>query len=299
MNNLQYRMAVKNFVKKKFCGHKVLKSKYIPMYPYTVERQYIRTVWSFMGKVEKEIRKTLPKLIKYLKQRDIRLDADETPLNLEQIFDELEREVDNKVGAFELHRRLTLMANVTRKLSIAEWKKAVFKTLGVNILEDYYSGEFYGDIIPRWIETNVNKIVTIPHGMLGEMKTLTQKGFYEGRSIKKIIDDIQGKYEMTRRHARLIARDQTGKLYGQLTRSQHEDAGVNDYIWKGVMDNRERESHVDREGERYRYGELGESHEPGQEYQCRCVAVPIFDWDNLDLPMSSNQVEDREGFLYG
>jgi SPP1 gp7 family putative phage head morphogenesis protein len=301
MFNLPYRAAVREFVRPKFKGEPTLISRYAPLYPYSSERDYIRLVFEFMEIFKKVTIKYIPKIDLYLKSQGLRQDDDEEPvLSLNEIFFLMEREIDNKIVFFDLRARLNRLANVTRKLSISEWKKAVFRTLGVNILEDYYDGAFYGHIIPEWIEDNVNRIVTIPRSLLGDMKTLTQKGFYEGKTINRIIWDIQEKYEMTRRHARLIARDQTGKLYGKLAKSQQEDAGIDEYIWSGVMDNRERESHVDREGDRYRWGELGESHEPGQEIQCRCIAVPVFNWSNLDLPISPEQPKKRmEELMYG
>lgn len=74
--------------------------------------------------------------------------------------------------------------------------------------------------------------------------------------------------------ADLIARDQTLKLAGTLNKVRQLNAGVEEYTWSGVMDRRERRSHVDLEGRRFRWGQptpIG--YEPGQDYQCRCIAI--------------------------
>lgn len=74
--------------------------------------------------------------------------------------------------------------------------------------------------------------------------------------------------------ADLIARDQVLKFAGQMNKIRQLNAGVEEYTWSGVMDVRERPSHVALEGNRYKWGESTPiGYEPGQDYQCRCIAI--------------------------
>lgn len=74
--------------------------------------------------------------------------------------------------------------------------------------------------------------------------------------------------------ADLIARDQVLKLTGQMNMIRQVNAGVESYVWSGVMDRRERESHRRLEGNVYRWDqETPIRYRPGQDYQCRCVAI--------------------------
>ncbi len=43
---------------------------------------------------------------------------------------------------FDLKRKMREIANLDYKMTIKEWKKVIGKTLGINIMEDYYSGDF-------------------------------------------------------------------------------------------------------------------------------------------------------------
>lgn len=104
------------------------------------------------------------------------------------------------------------------------------------------------------------------------------------------VREIQRQYGMSKRHAKLIARDQTAKLNADITESQQRDAGVSKYEWSGVMDRRERKSHRELEGKIISWDNPpdvgnGRKCHPGQDYQCRCCAIPVFDIDNLDLPV--------------
>lgn len=74
--------------------------------------------------------------------------------------------------------------------------------------------------------------------------------------------------------ADLIARDQVLKLAGTLNKTRQLNAGVEEYTWSGIMDRRERASHILLEGMRFRWGQptpIG--YEPGQDLQCRCIGI--------------------------
>ena len=89
--------------------------------------------------------------------------------------------------------------------------------------------------------------------------------------------------------------DQIAKLNGELTKQQQTDAGVEEYIWSDSGDGRVRESHHALNGKRFRWddppvvtppGKPVRRCHPGQDYQCRCVALPVFDISTVDIPAS-------------
>lgn len=82
----------------------------------------------------------------------------------------------------------------------------------------------------------------------------------------------------TRARAELIARDQTLKFNGQLAKARQVAAGVLKYTWVTSRDERVRATHKALDRRVFHWGEptpIG--YEPGQDYQCRCVAVPVLD----------------------
>lgn len=152
---------------------------------------------------------------------------------------------------FDLKRKMREIANLDYKMTIKEWKKVIGKTLGINIMEDYYSGDFYKEMIEKWISDNVDLIKTVPSDSLGKVKQLVYENFMGGKTNTDIIKELHRQYGMDKRHARLIARDQTGKLNAQITRHQQKDAGVNEYIWRTCQDERVRESHKELHGKKF------------------------------------------------
>jgi SPP1 gp7 family putative phage head morphogenesis protein len=78
--------------------------------------------------------------------------------------------------------------------------------------------------------------------------------------------------------ANLIARDQVGKLFGQLNEKRQTELGVTGYVWRTVHDNRVRELHEDRDGQHFDWNdppeETPDDGHPGTPIQCRCYAEP-------------------------
>lgn len=75
--------------------------------------------------------------------------------------------------------------------------------------------------------------------------------------------------------AELIARDQVLKLNGAINKIRQTNAGVDSYVWSTSRDERVRESHAELEGETFGWESPPEPGHPGEDFQCRCVAIPV------------------------
>ena len=113
----------------------------------------------------------------------------------------------------------------------------------------------------------------------GKFTEAVRKGTRWEEVAKEIQRDLPDKL---RNRAKLIARDQIGKLNGQLTKLRQRNIGVTHYIWRGMLDERERQLHVDREGEKFAWDNPPEDGHPGEAILCRCYAEAVFpDADEL------------------
>ncbi len=245
--------------KKRFGSHDVLYSKYIPKIPESAEREYVRTVNSYMRILKEELENELPKLkIDYKSVRDSEVkfnrrndSASDLIFSVTQIFNAIKNNVIKRTEGFGLRRKLEMLANLNRKLTVKEWKRAIKATLGIDILEDYYLGDFYIEQIEKWIDYNVGLIKTIPEDTLEKMKAIVYDGFNNGKTTTRLIKEIQRAYKVGRKRAELIARDQTAKLNGQIQKAQQQDAGINEYIWCTTGDERVRKSHKSLNGRKF------------------------------------------------
>lgn len=111
-------------------------------------------------------------------------------------------------------------------------------------------------------------------------KVLTAAG--RGTRVEEIARELQEATGATKARADLIARDQVLSLNAQVTRDRHEAAGITRYTWSASRDVRVRRRHKELDGEVIDYDDppvvderTGRRAHAGQDYRCRCVAIPI------------------------
>lgn len=296
--------AVQELIRKKFHGHDVLLSKYVPVFPAGIEREYTRLSRQYMQLLKESIEEEIPALKEQIMRErgTYRADSFNDVMSImEKVLNRIQQKFTVRERGFGLRRKLESLANLTRKLTIKEWKKAVHKTLGINIMEDYYMGDFYRSTLEKWVDENVSLIKTIPADALGDMKNIVKEGFTNGKSTTTIMKEIQSRYNMGKTHARLIARDQIGKLNAAVTKAQQQDAGIEEYIWCTVGDSRVRDTHKELNGKKIRWDDppvvdkKGRRCHPQEDYQCRCRAKPVFKFGTFNAPLTAEEERKRKG----
>lgn len=301
MDDDRLRRMTAERASKRFGSHEVLYSRYIPQIPESAEREYVRTVNAYMRVLKEELERELPKLKEaYKANRDAEVllnrrndSATDLILAVTQVFNAIRNQVIARTAGFGLRRKLESLAHLNRKLTVREWKRAIKATLGIDIREDYYLGDFYEEQLERWVSENVDLIKTIPEDTLGKMKDMVYDGFVNGRTTTRLVKEIQRAYGISRRRGELIARDQTAKLNGQIQRAQQQDAGITEYIWCTTGDGRVRKSHRELNGKKFRWDDPPENSDgrkchPGEDYQCRCIGRPVFRRNQISLPMEED-----------
>lgn len=304
MNNQYMRQVVKERTEKKFYGHDKLKSKYIPKIPEAAEREYSRLAAEYMQIVKEVLEQELPNIKKVYKQeRDLAVaenrrsdSATDLLAAINTVFERMSATVAKRCEAFGIRRKLENLSQLTRKLTVKEWKKAIKATLGIDIMEDYYLGDFYREALEAWVEENVNLIKTIPADTLDKMKEIVRDGYEKGSTTTKMVKQIQKQYGISKRHATLIATDQIAKLNSDIQQAQQQDAGIDEYIWYTVGDSRVRDSHRALNGKKFKWSdppvtEKGRRCNPGKDYRCRCIGRPVFNRNTLNLPIADNGVK--------
>jgi SPP1 gp7 family putative phage head morphogenesis protein len=130
-----------------------------------------------------------------------------------------------------------------------------------------------------WSAENVQLISNMNQEQFGKLETLFLRALRDGSRSSEIQSEVSGILNSSTNRARLIARDQIGKLNGQLDREKQVAGGVTQYVWRGSLDERERPGHVNREGDVFSWKKPppnagGGAGHPGQPIQCRCSAEP-------------------------
>lgn len=144
--------------------------------------------------------------------------------------------------------------------------------------------------IDRFIRDNVDLITGLNGRLRSQIRADVERAIRDGITGRRLRTILEERLNVSRSRARLIARDQIGKLQGQLNRTRQMRAGVTQYRWAAINDERTRGRHgaLGRGGP---YSWLsppvvdlktGRREHPGGDYQCRCQAIPVISFDDID-----------------
>ena len=172
-----------------------------------------------------------------------------------------------------------------------DFEKTIEKGIHVN---PPITAEWWNDMKSSWAEDNYTLITSNAKNYVSKINTLTEQAIVNGLSPKKLAEEIKKATEsLSDKHCKLLARDQIGKLNGQITQAQMEEIGLELYVWSTSSDDRVRESHALMEGLLCRWDDAsvcsydnGKTWEPrpsgaidlhpGQDIQCRCIGLAFY-----------------------
>lgn len=153
---------------------------------------------------------------------------------------------------------------------------------------DVFSGnKVMQDYLKASAQQNAQLIRSIPGKYLEEVQTQVMANMRAGMRPSYIEKALQEQYGVTQRRAKMIARDQTSKIQGEIAEKQQTSAGFEYFQWVDADDERVRDRHweiantVTAYGKGiYRWDNLplsskGVPIKPGSDYQCRCIARPV------------------------
>ncbi|MGE7132646.1 minor capsid protein [Lysinibacillus xylanilyticus] len=142
------------------------------------------------------------------------------------------------------------------------------------------------DFLHTKIKDNVGYIKNIEDDYLSEIEQVVRNGVKEGRTAKQIREQLVDRVKVAESKAQFIAVDQTGSILGQMTAERHQQIGIDKFKWLTSHDERVRDSHKLLNGEVFSYDDPptvnGREVLPGEDYRCRCVAIPVFDDEEED-----------------
>lgn len=174
------------------------------------------------------------------------------PDKYSQTIDWVEGDFQKTVKAITIPPKLTA---ATKKIIAEQW------------------GENLNLYIKNWTAENILKL-----------REQVQESAFSGQRAKTLAKVIQDNYGVSRRKAEFLARQETSLLVSKFRETRYKDIGANKYIWRGVMDEREREDHKELQGQIFTWDSppvvdqrTGRRAHPGEDFGCRCVAVAVIE----------------------
>lgn len=171
------------------------------------------------------------------------------------------------------------------------WKSAA-KVLEVNPTLSFLAKEHlaadYTENMKLWIKKFSEK-------MIKELREEVEQNSTEGYRFDALIDRIRSRYHVSETKAKFLARQETGLFMSKFREQRFKDSGVVRYKWSTSHDERVRPApgtkgkarlndHRRLDGRIFYYDDppvvdlaTGRRANPHQDYNCRCVDIPILD----------------------
>jgi SPP1 gp7 family putative phage head morphogenesis protein len=197
-------------------------------------------------------------------------------------------------------------ADEAKKFGDKEFTRIIEK--GIHVTPPI-SSPWWEDMKNSWAEDNYTLITSNAKKYVSQINTLTEQAIVNGLSPAKLKEQIKKATEgLSDKHCKLLARDQMGKLNGQITEAQMQEVGLDLYVWSTAYDDRVRDSHALMEGLLCRWDDASvcsydngktwvarpsgavDLH-PGQDIQCRCV--PLAFYPELEAEMTGTTLNEQ------
>ena len=144
------------------------------------------------------------------------------------------------------------------------------------------------DIMDATVAENVALIRSIPQHYHTEVEVMVMQSVKAGRDLSQLSDNLEARYDITRRRAELIARDQNNKATASLNQARQVALGIEEGVWLHSHAGKEpRPTHVANNGKKFdiKKGWFDPDKRvrrhilPGELINCRCTwkaVVPGF-----------------------
>lgn len=304
---LKSRRKAMGVANRKKTQNKVFKTAWL--YPVAKEKKYAREITKLMKEVTGKVNSLiLPELSRWI--TDYHGDGVDTfkrdsfSSDLRETIQYLQEELNKTFGvdAPKIRAFITGTGNDVSTFNLFQFQKYAKELLGVEFV---VTEPWELEVIDSWSDTNYELIKSLSNEYVTKVNTLVSEGVQFGRSAAEIKESIlKLSSSITGPRARLIARDQVGKLNGQLTKRRMTDVDINMYTWLTAGDERVRGNptgpfknavpshYVMAQGNKiYRWddslvystdggttwknrsGKMTRAI-PGEDIQCRCTAIP-------------------------
>jgi SPP1 gp7 family putative phage head morphogenesis protein len=270
-----------------------------PVQPDSIEREYARKLLLYHRAYVQLVRTYLPRLLKELREEVSettpealaeRMDAADASKAIATLFDAILGKLEKTFPDTLLRRWATGMAARTNKLAAKNQAKHVRKASqaraeGPVEIEGILTAEkkltpYFQQVVDR----NVALIRSIPKEKVETFKNALTNAITQDLPVSQIAKLVQKNLRNSENSARLIARDQVGKLNGALDEYHQRQIGVRKYRWRTMHDGVVRKDHARLNGTLQSWDKppivdrkSGRRAHPKGDYQCRCYAEAVLD----------------------
>lgn len=183
-------------------------------------------------------------------------------------------------------RAAAVIAGDFVRSSLSATDRRLKRTVGIDV---FGSDNRLGEYIKAATNQNARLIESISTQYQGRVANIVEGNMRTGMRPSYIEKELTQQFGVTQRRAKMIARDQTAKVAGEINKQRQVNAGIKHFRWVTSKDSRVRDHHHVLADRVTKYGkgvyswsdlplENGVPVQPGGPVNCRCVAVGVPDF---------------------
>lgn len=250
-------------------------------YPMKLEQQYARDLKKVVTDWDRGARSCAKFYLKQYVNGGTQLkldDATDDPNWINKLNQQIELMGFSMQQASKRHDVNSIATKFVRALNSFSYQnvKAQAAIVGLDPISD-------NNVLRNYVKGKIQENVSLINSMYSTYWHSLEKDIYRsitsGGGITSITDAITKRTGMGKKHADLIANDQTGTIISQLNAYRAKSAGAEKYLWRSMEDRRVRQKHRELDGKTFKYSDPNGGDDgqlPGEPIRCRCLAEPIF-----------------------
>lgn len=262
-------------------------------YPMALEREYAKLLVAHVKRNIKTLQDKIPDIVSMIEQNKVRNDDINT--DIDTFIDSLRVLLER---ADVLYNSVSGMFERVGAWVLKEWN-AIMEYLFSVPIRFKSNTDLEGNLATLkeiWVQENLNYIKSIDAEILAKIRHELSDAIISGVNsallTKQISEKIADIADIEIKRATLIGADQVGKLNSRMAQYRQQNAGLTQYKWSTSRDERVRQWHREREGQIFWWNNPPFDGNPGMAIRCRCVALPVFDTNTIQVEPIKGRYEE-------
>jgi len=264
MNFYNIHYASRKKIERRFGDNEELESKYVPVFPYSAERDYQKLARDIQRDFDRQFE---PYMIAAINAIMMNQSLPSSPTYQPPDY---------------LQRRIRAIATKVERHAIRQWSTSVRRTLGIEINRDYYHS-MVSAYMQNWIIEQERLILDRIQTKITELMDIFQTPYETVQEIATTADRKSGQIQSS---INTLAISNVAIANALMAETFAKDAGNEKYRWKirpYASMTGTRADHAILDGEIFHFDDppvtdhrTGAKNNPGQDFNCHCVATHIY-----------------------
>ncbi|EAR3125755.1 phage head morphogenesis protein [Salmonella enterica] len=180
-------------------------------------------------------------------------------------------------------RDVELIIKASADIELAPDIKLPIEKMGNALGVDFYDGdELLKKEYAAWVEESMGRMQNVSDDALQRGIKVVQEGLREGRGAAWVEEQLVKEMDIPHRRAVNIARNEVGNHAWFMSHASARIFGGKYYRWNGMLDERERKTHLHRQWKAYSPDMPPPDGNPGQPINCRCSAYWLLEKSDVE-----------------